>query len=551
MMVTRRERRYSDGGKRRAGGIPFHRRHRKLLIALFAFVVVVPIVGGASYAYMLNSKLNSVEKVPTVKDTDRPDPDKGRALNVLLLGSDKAKKIKGQPVGTTISEDAKADEWPAGKYRSDTLMIVHISADRKHVYLTSIPRDTFTTIYDAEGQPQHQEKINAAFSEFGPLGAISTVEHLTNLRMEHLAIIDWAGFRALSTAVGGVEVTIPRAFYDPKQHIQWEAGTQVLEGKQALAYVRTRYGLLRGDFDRIARQQNFLRSLMKKILDKGTMTNPVKLINTVSALSAGDTAWMLTATLLVVLDWLERAVGAESKKRAAVVTSAGRGDLSALAERREYATFDLPASVGGRFSVLSPVGLLPAALSVVCATQLWSPDSRAWFDTKNGITRAEPTPDPDAPKSAASAAPVGTAVMTQTEQPKPVRIAGLVTLVASWLVVMFSAYYALIYTTSRQSYIDSLSKEPTKSMLADYDLAAGDVARWMFIGLSILGILAIAACVAAALMLIGKPHARIATIVLAAVTVPISFVVVGVGWPWTAAAIFVLVQLRRPAARTP
>lgn len=68
------------------------------------------------------------------------------------------------------------------------------------------------------------------------------------------------------------------------------------------------------------------------------------------------------ATLLVVLDWLERAVGAESKKRAAVVTSAGRGDLSALAERREYATFDLPANVGGRFSVLSPVGLLPAAL---------------------------------------------------------------------------------------------------------------------------------------------------------------------------------------------
>ncbi len=196
-------------------------------------------------------------------------------------------------------------------------------------------------------------------------------------------------------------------------------------------------------------------------------------------------------------------------------------------------------------------GLLPAALSVVCATQLWSPDSRAWFDTKNGITRAEPTPDPDAPKSAASAAPVGTAVMTQTEQPKPVRVAGLVTLVASWLVVMFSAYYALIYTTSRQSYIESLSKEPTKSMLADYDLAAADVARWMFIGLSILGILAIAACVAAALMLIGKPHARIATIVLAAVTVPISFVVVGVGWPWTAAAIFVLVQLRRPAARTP
>ncbi len=294
MAATRRERRYSDAGKRRVGGNPFHRRHRKLLITLFAIFIVLPVVGGASYAYMLNSKLNNVQKVPVIKDTDRPDPDKGKALNVLLLGSDKGKKIKGQPVGTTIADDAKAEEWPTGKYRSDTLMIVHISADRKHVYLTSIPRDTFTMIYDAEGRPQHQEKINAAFSEYGPLGAISTVEHLTNLRMEHLAIIDWAGFRALSSAVGGVPVTIPRAFYDPKQKVQWEAGPQTLKGKRALQYVRTRYGLLRGDFDRIARQQNFLRSLMKKILDKGTMTNPVKLIKTVSALTKNltvDAQW--------------------------------------------------------------------------------------------------------------------------------------------------------------------------------------------------------------------------------------------------------------------
>lgn len=293
-MASRRERRYGDAGKRRAGGQPFRRRHRKLLITLFTLLIVVPIVGGASYAYMLNSKLNGVEKVPESRDTDRPDPDKGKALNVLLLGSDKGKKIAGQPANTTIGDDSKADEWPVGKYRSDTLMIVHISSDRKQVLLTSIPRDTFTTIYDAEGRPQHQGKINSAFSEFGPLGAISTVEHLTNLRMEHLAIIDWAGFRALSTAVGGVPVTIPKAFYDPSQKIQWEAGPQLLKGKDALRYVRTRYGLPGGDFDRIARQQNFLRALMKKILDKGTMTNPVKLIKTVGALTENltvDAEW--------------------------------------------------------------------------------------------------------------------------------------------------------------------------------------------------------------------------------------------------------------------
>src|SRR5215207_2799819 len=289
-------RRYRDAGKRRVGGRPFHRRHRKLLIALVTFLIIVPVVGTAAYAYVLNSKLTGIDKVGTqkLKEEDRPDPDEGKALNILLIGSDKGKKIAGESSDTSIAEDAKAKDWPAGKYRSDTLMIVHITANRKFAFLTSIPRDTFTMLYDAKGNPQHQEKINAAFSEYGPLGTISTVEHLTNLRMKHMAIIDWDGFRALSTAVGGVPVTIPRAFYDPQQKIQWEAGPQVLKGKRALQYVRTRYGLAGGDFDRIARQQNFLRALMKKILAKGTMRNPVKLINTVSA---------LTKNLTVDSDW--------------------------------------------------------------------------------------------------------------------------------------------------------------------------------------------------------------------------------------------------------
>lgn len=277
---------YDDAGKRREHSQPFHRRHRKLLITLVALIIVVPVVGTAAYAYVLNNKLGSIEKVKTkLPEKDRPDPDKGKALNILLIGSDKGKKIKGQSTETSIAEDAKAQEWPAGKYRSDTLMVVHITANRKYAFLMSIPRDTFTTLYDASGQPQDQQKINAAFSEYGPAGTVSTVEHLTNLRMEHLAIIDWEGFKDLSTAVGGVPVTIPKSFYDPKQKIQWKAGGQTLQGKKALAYVRTRYGLLRGDFDRIARQQNFLRALMGKILAKGTTRNPVKLINTVSALT--------------------------------------------------------------------------------------------------------------------------------------------------------------------------------------------------------------------------------------------------------------------------
>lgn len=277
-------RRYSEAGKRRAGGLPFHRRHRKLIVGLLTAVLLVA-GAGASYAYLLNSKFGDIAKVKTSGIENRPDPDKGKALNIMLLGSDKGKAVPGASAETTLAEDAKAAKWPAGKYRSDTLMIVHISEDRKHVYLVSIPRDTLATLHDATGAPAQQEKVNAAFSYYGPNGSISTIENLTNVRMRHMAIIDWAGFKDLSHAVGGVPVFIPRPFYDPSQKIQWKAGQQTLEGKKALAYVRTRYGLPNGDFDRIARQQNFLRAMMKKMLAKGTMRNPVKLTNTLSALT--------------------------------------------------------------------------------------------------------------------------------------------------------------------------------------------------------------------------------------------------------------------------
>lgn len=286
-------RRYKGAGKRRLGGLPFHKRHRRLIVGLLSVVTVVGVVL-VGYAYNLNSKLNDFDKFDnTLADENRPDPDEGKALNVLLLGSDAGKKIPGYE-DTTLEQDAAAKEWPAGKYRSDTLMILHVSADRKRVYLISIPRDTLTTIHDERGEARGLSKINAAFSDYGPLGAISTVENLTDLRMEHVAIIDWDGFRDLSRAVGGVRVYIPYTSYDSKQDVTWEEGWTNLKGNKALQYVRTRYGLEGGDFERIERQQNFIRALMKKMMSSGTLTNPLKLTNTLGA---------LTANLTLDADW--------------------------------------------------------------------------------------------------------------------------------------------------------------------------------------------------------------------------------------------------------
>lgn len=290
-------------GSRAANRRSFRQRH-PLVVWSVVLVVLLPLVGGAAYAWDLKRKLDDLETVSLTPKKEKPDPDEGRALNILLLGSDKGEAQDGQPKNTTIAEDAASGDWPAGKYRSDTMMVVHIPANRKKVYLVSIPRDSFVPIHDDEGNTTHSEKINAAFSTGGPRAAIHTVENLSGLTMDHLAIIDWEGFKDLSSAVGGVEVTIPRSFYDPQQKIQWDAGTQKLEGTKALAYVRTRYGLVGGDFDRIKRQQNFMRALMGKMLDSGVTANPRKLSSTVGALTKHltvDDGWSGTAMAKLAL----------------------------------------------------------------------------------------------------------------------------------------------------------------------------------------------------------------------------------------------------------
>ena len=113
-------------------------------------------------------------------------------LNILLLGAD-----HGQ-VGQSVAEDLEDGKWTPGQHLSDTIMVLHIPADRKSVQLVSIPRDTWVTIdgYPADGG---HGKINAAFSYGGPELAYKTVEQLTGLKIDHVAIIDWVGFRDLTT----------------------------------------------------------------------------------------------------------------------------------------------------------------------------------------------------------------------------------------------------------------------------------------------------------------------------------------------------------------
>ena len=261
--------------RRRAG---FFRRHRAVLALLVLFGLVG--AGVAGVGLYLNKQLSGIGRFSsTVPEAARPAPvavegSKEPGITFLLAGADNGND------GTGIAETLRSGRWKPGVHRSDTIMVMHISGDRKHIYVVSIPRDTFVPI-DGHGE----DKINAAFSYGGPNLMQQTVEAFTGIRMDHVAVIDWNGFRDLSTALGGVPVYIPADVFDPMHQYQWTKGEHLLKGEEALEYVRTRYGLAGGDFDRIQRQQNFLREMLRKLVSKGTLTNPTTLNESVGAIT--------------------------------------------------------------------------------------------------------------------------------------------------------------------------------------------------------------------------------------------------------------------------
>ncbi|MGD9959797.1 LCP family protein [Nocardioides sp.] len=260
--------------------------HRKWASLLLAGAVLTSGTVGF-YGWNLNQKLDNIPRIkpPAAIDegTRPPEEKETKALNILLMGADNPDQKADKP---TIAELLSDGQWDVGAYRSDTIMVVHIPANRKSAYVVSIPRDSYVPIFDEAGATQGKNKINAAFSEYGPFGTLRTVEKLTGLRMNHLAVIDYEGFRDLTTAIGGVDVYVPETVYDSYQDQTWEKGWNHLEGNLALKYVRQRHGLINGDFDRVARQQNFLRAVMEKVLDDGTIGNPVKFTKTLEAITS-------------------------------------------------------------------------------------------------------------------------------------------------------------------------------------------------------------------------------------------------------------------------
>ena len=94
--------------------------------------------------------------------------------------------------------------------------------------------------------------------------------------------------------LGGVDVEIPRTVHDPARDYTWTAGEHHLDGAQALLYARQREGLPGGDLDRVQRQQNLLRLLLRKAFATSLWTDPIRRYRMLSAITANlstDAGW--------------------------------------------------------------------------------------------------------------------------------------------------------------------------------------------------------------------------------------------------------------------
>ncbi|GAA0036632.1 LCP family protein [Brevibacterium metallidurans] len=232
---------------------------RKVLVGVLV-VVVLGVLGVGVYLWNVgrtfDDKANQLSD-EQVFGTQSPTANKQEGgTNILLLGSDEPMK--------------NVDVNSSRGLRSDSIMVMHLPENGSNVQVMSIPRDSWVNI---EGQGK--AKINAALSYGGLPLAVKTVSDFIGTPIDHVAIIDFQGFKGLTDSLGGVRVNSEQAF--TQNGYTFTKGENLLNGDQALTFVRERKKFKDGDFQRARNQQAFIKGLVSELISADTLSNPKKI----------------------------------------------------------------------------------------------------------------------------------------------------------------------------------------------------------------------------------------------------------------------------------
>ncbi|WP_327429218.1 LCP family protein [Streptomyces sp. NBC_01236] len=282
--------RHGGGGGRRRGGGGRPRRRRRIL-RWSAIVLAVLILGtaGAGYLYYQHLNANIKKKDLNIGDPkDRAAKSKANAagqtpLNILLIGSDARDSTENQKLGG-------AKDTFGTPARADVQMLLHVSADRSNMSVVSMPRDTLVDIpkctdpdtgkvYAAETNVMTNDSLGRG----GPGCTVATWEKLTDIHIDHFMMVDFSGVVDMADAIGGVPVCVDANIYSHTSSghgsgLKLEKGTTSIKGKQALQWLRTRYGFEDDtDIARTKAQHQYMNSMVRQLRENATLGNPGKL----------------------------------------------------------------------------------------------------------------------------------------------------------------------------------------------------------------------------------------------------------------------------------
>jgi LCP family protein required for cell wall assembly len=270
--------------------LPRERRSwpRRLLVVFNVSLAILLVLGVAGFGYV-KWQFGRVDKIDLgdVLGNDNGDDDPGGAMTILMVGSDSRENLAAGESKSFGSAEL------VGGQRSDTMMLLHIDPKAKQAAILSLPRDLLVTIPGTGGK----DRINSAFNG-GEAKLINTIKQNFDISIDHYVEVDFNGFKGIVNSIGGVQVPFSAPVrdwgYDDVSKTNRNlsgldipnAGCINLSGDQALSYVRSRHYQVKeggrwvsdpqSDITRIQRQQDFIRRVMKKAVEKGT-SNPLTL----------------------------------------------------------------------------------------------------------------------------------------------------------------------------------------------------------------------------------------------------------------------------------
>lgn len=281
-------------GKEQVGGSA-HRQAKRVGIAVLVLLGAVMIVGAVVAQAVWSRAEANLSRVPLSELAQVAETSQARFF--LVVGSDDRESI--------ASDDR--DQLPLGVFdgeRADVVIIVAITPDREHVSLMSMPRDLL--VLDGE----RYRKLTDVFNS-GADALVRVIRTNTGISVNHYAAMSLGGFVDIVRTLGTVEVCLDAPLRDTRSGADFAAGCHDMDALDALSYVRSRSGS-RGDFERIDRQQTFIRAVLRDMVSRRVLTNPRQLLGVVENVSRNVTtdAQLRVSTMARLADELRTVVSA-------------------------------------------------------------------------------------------------------------------------------------------------------------------------------------------------------------------------------------------------